>query len=67
MKKSSKKLLNFSSDSLIVTRLYNNETSKRLNLLNEANDSKSVTRKWIIVKDNSNANCNVGNKIIYYT
>ena len=67
MKKSSKKLLNFSSDSLIVTRLYNNETSKRLNLLNEANDSKSVTRKWIIVKDNSNANYNVGNKIIYYT
>ena len=67
MKKSSKKLLNFSSDSLIVTRLYNNETSKRLNLLNEANDSKSVTRKWIIIKDNSNANYNVGNKIIYYT
>ena len=27
-----------------------------LNLLNEVNDSKFVTRKWNIVNDNSNAN-----------
>ena len=29
---------------------------KILNLLNEANDSKFVTRKWNIVNDNSKAN-----------
>ena len=32
------------------------EHQKILNLLNEANDSKYVTRKWNIVNDNSNAN-----------
>ena len=38
-----------------------------LNLLNEANDSKFVTRKWNIVNDQSNANYDVGNEIIYNT
>ena len=32
------------------------EHQKILNLLNEANDSKFVTRKWNIVNDQSNAN-----------
>ena len=36
-----------------------------LNLLNEADDSKFVTRKWNIVNDQSNANYHVGNEIIY--
>ena len=36
-----------------------------LNLLNEANDSKFVTKKWNIVNDQSNANCYVGNEVIY--
>ena len=40
---------------------------KVLNLLNEANDSKFVTRKWNIVNDQSNANYDVGNEIIYIT
>ena len=38
---------------------------KILNLLNEASDSKLVTRKWNIVNDQSNANYHVGNEIIY--
>ena len=38
-----------------------------LNLLNEANDSKFVTRKWNIANSNSNSNHNVGAKIVYYT
>ena len=32
------------------------EHQKILNLLNEVSDSKFVTRKWNIVKDESNAN-----------
>ena len=44
------------------------EHQKILNLLNEASDSKFVTRKWsmslINVHDQSNASCDVGNKII---
>ena len=36
-----------------------------LNVLNEANDSKFVTRKWNIVNNQSNANHDVGKKIIY--
>ena len=40
---------------------------KILYLLNEASNFKSVTRKWNIVKDQSNANCDVGNEIIYNT
>ena len=43
------------------------EHQKLLNLLNEANDSKFVTRKWNIVSDNSNATYGLGNEIIYNT
>ena len=46
------------------------EHQKILNLLNKANDSKFVKRKWNIVNHNSNANdggyC-VGNEINYNT
>ena len=38
-----------------------------LNLLNEPNDSKFVTRKWNIFNDQSNANYDVGNEIMYNT
>ena len=38
-----------------------------LNMLNEAGNSKFVTRKWNIVNDQSNAICDVGNEIIYNT
>ena len=34
-------------------------------MLNESSDSKFLTRKWNIVNDQSNANCDVGNKIIF--
>ena len=40
---------------------------KILNLLNEANDSKFVSRKWNIVIANSKANHAVGDNIIYNT
>ena len=43
------------------------EHQKTLNLLNEANDSKFLTRKWNIFNDQSNANFDVGNEIIYNT
>ena len=43
------------------------EHQKVLNLLNESNNSKFVTRKWNISNDQSNANYNVGNEIIYNT
>ena len=43
------------------------EHQKILNLLNEANDSKFVTRKWNVANDQSNANYDVGNEIIYNT
>ena len=36
-----------------------------LNLLNEASDSKFVTRKWSIVNDQSNANYYVGNETVF--
>ena len=39
------------------------EHQKTLNLLNEANDSKFVIRKWNIVNDNSKANYVVGYEI----
>ena len=39
------------------------EHQKILSLLNEANDSIFVTRKWNIVTDHSKANCHVGNEI----
>ena len=41
------------------------EHQKILNLLNEADDCKFVTRKWNIVNDQSNANYDVRNEVIY--
>ena len=41
------------------------EHQKILKLLNEANNSKFVTRKWNIVNDNSKANYEEGNEITY--
>ena len=41
------------------------EHQKILNLVNRANDSKFVTRKWNIVNDNSKVNYDVANEIIY--
>ena len=43
------------------------EHQKILDLLYEPNDYKFVTRKWKIVNDQSNANYDVGNEIIYHT
>ena len=43
------------------------EHQKALNLLNEPNDSKFASVKWNIVNDQSNANYDVGNEIIYNT
>ena len=37
------------------------------NFLNEASDSKFVTRDWNTVNDQSNADYSVGNEIIYST
>ena len=41
------------------------EHQKTVKLLNEACDSKSVTRKWGIVNDQSNARYHPGVEIIY--
>ena len=41
------------------------EHQKILYLLNEANDSNFVTRKWNIVNDNSKANYNAANEITH--
>ena len=35
--------------------------------MNEANDSKFVTRKWNILNDHSKANYNATNEIVYNT
>ena len=43
------------------------EHQKILNLLNEANDSKFVTRKWNIINDESKSNYDATNEITYYT
>ena len=43
------------------------EHQKILNLLNEANDSKFVARKWNIVNDNSKSNYNAANEITFTT
>ena len=43
------------------------EDQKVLPSLNEASNSKSVTRKWNIVNDQSNANYGLWNEIIYNT
>ena len=64
--KQQKTILNFSLDSLSIIEL-TKEYQKILNLLNEASNSNFVTRKWNIISDQSNANNNVGNKIIYNT
>ena len=43
------------------------EHQKVLNLLNDANNSKIVGRKWKILNDNSKSNYGSGNEIIYNT
>ena len=43
------------------------ERQKILNLLNKANNSKLVTRKWNVVNDNSKTNYNAGNEVTYIT
>ena len=43
------------------------EHQKLLNLLNEAKDSKFVTRKWNMENDNSKANYNAANEITLNT
>ena len=43
------------------------EHQKILNLLNDANDPKFVTRKWNIISDNSNSNYAAANEITYKT
>ena len=43
------------------------EHQKILNLLNDANDPKFVTRKWNIISDNSNSNYAAANEITYNT
>ena len=43
------------------------EDQKVLPSLNEASNSKSVTRKWNIANDQSNANYGLWNEIIYNT
>ena len=43
------------------------EYQKRLNLLNEPNDSTVVTRNWNIVNDNSKTSYGVGNEITHNT
>ena len=43
------------------------EHQKILNLLNEASDSKFLTRKWSIVNDNLKANYGIRNEITYKT
>ena len=41
------------------------ESQKISKFLNEASNSKSLTRKWNIVNDQSNPHHAVGNEIIY--
>ena len=43
------------------------ELRKMLNLLNESRDSKSVTRNWNIVNEQSNESYSVGNEVMYST
>ena len=40
------------------------ECQKILNLLNEASDSRFMSRKWNIVNDQSSANYDIENEII---
>ena len=64
--KQQKTILIFSLNSLQQNNI-NMEHHKILNLLNEANDSKFVTRKWNTANDNSKADYSVRNEIIYNT
>ena len=64
--KQQKTILNFSLNSLQQNNI-NMEHHKILNLLNEANNSKFVTRKWNTANDNSKADYSVRNEIIYNT
>ena len=43
------------------------EHQKTLNLLDEASDFKFATKKWNLAYDQSNANYDAGNEIIFYT
>ena len=43
------------------------EHQKIVNLLNEANDSEFVTRKWNVVNDNSKSNYDARNEIMFNT
>ena len=43
------------------------EHQKIVNLLNEANDSEFVTRKWNVVNDNSKSNYGARNEIMFNT
>ena len=67
VEKQQKTVLNFSLYSLIVTKEYNNGASKNIKILNEANDSKFVTRKWNILNDNSKKNYNTTNELGYFS
>ena len=40
---------------------------QKINFLNEANDSKFVTRKWDIANDNSKSNYAAANEITHNT
>ena len=49
--------MNFSLDSLNVIESYKQHTmSKKINLLNEASNSRFATGKWNIANDQSNTN-----------
>ena len=71
VEKQQETILKFSLDSLIGTEYYNHGTSKNINffknLLNHGNDFKFVTRKWNIVNDNSKANYEAENEMVYNT
>ena len=60
--KQQKTILKFSLDSLNVANNINNDTSKNNGFIKEASDSR---RKWNVINDQSNANSDVGNEIIY--
>ena len=47
--------------------IYLLEHQKVLKFLKEASDSKFVTRKWNVVKDDSKLNYGTGNEIIHNT
>ena len=66
--KQQKAILNFFFKFINCNRIIQiMEHQKILNLLNEASDSKSVTRKCNIVNHQWNANYDIGNKVVYNT